>query len=218
MFCIVLFAPPSCAEGLAASLGAAGAEVRLPPASGARVVVAASFSESDLAAAARLCAAKDAALVAAEVPPECYFAGLLLARARRMWTNPVAIPRLRGEADFAAAAKKILAALPESAAPDAKPPQNGAVLQKSIAAAAAAARAGDCARARSLLPAADFPAARALSLLIEIQENPEPAAQKRAAEQLRRENLNLTEEEKNAAGTSAFLAAFDARRALDGVL
>ena len=217
MFCIVLFAPPSCAKGLAASLGAAGAEVRLPPASGARVVVAASFSESDLSAAARLCAAKDAALVAAEVPPECYFADLLLARARRMWTNPVAIPRLRGESDFAAAAKKILAALPESAAPDAKPPQNGAVLQKNIA-AAAAARAGDCARARSLLPAADFPAARALSLLIEIQENPEPAAQKRAAEQLRRENLNLTEEEKNAAGTSAFLAAFDARRALDGVL
>ncbi len=219
MLCqVVLFSTAPWAPRLAGALRTVGASVAMPPAAGARIVAAVSFAEADLSASG--CAAEDAALTAAEVPPHCYFSELLLARARRRWRNPVALPALRGGRDFAAAAEKIAAALsalpaPQTAAPAAT--ENGAPLTQ-IAEAAAAARAGDIARARRLAPAADIPAARALSLLLDAQTGEDLAARARAAERLRREIFNLTEEEKNAIGAPAFLAAFAARRALDGIL
>ena len=243
---VVLFSTAPKARRLAAALESAGAAALFPPAEGARVVFADSFSESGLAAAARLCAAAEAEIIAAEVPQHCHFPELLLARARQHWRRPVALPELRGTEDFTAAAKKIIAALPAESAESAEsppaappavqntespPPENNkettgiketigatGILLKQITDSAAAARAGDHMRARELLPAADIPAARALSLLLEIQECEDSEKRGRTAALLRRETLNLTEEEKNATGAPAFLAAFEARRALGDVL
>lgn len=241
MFRIVLHAPAWSAARLAEALRETGRAAVVPPEEdGMHVVVAASFAEDDLSAAADLRAPEKTALIAAEIPSRCFFAELLLARARRRWRHAAALPPLREAESFAEAAKKITDALRQISAPDIAPkntttaeiattaennrkPENGGAKDEiaprdNIVAASAAVRAGDFPRARQLLAGADGAAVRALSLLMAAKDSADPAGRQRAMARLRREIANLSESEKAITGAPAFLAAAEARRVLEDIL